>query len=62
MLLALEVNELGFLFGTVPGPRAFHWACLFLGLGEWAFSPIFKPYQKRKHRKIAEDDDIIENL
>ena len=45
MLLALEANELGFLFGPVPGPRAFHWACLFLGLGEWAFAHIFKPYQ-----------------
>ena len=41
MLLALEANELGFLFRPVPGPRA----CLFLRLGEWAFAHIFKPYQ-----------------
>ena len=45
MLLALGANELGFLFGLVPGPRSFHRACLFLGLVEWAFAPIFKPYQ-----------------
>ena len=45
MLLALGANKLGFLFGLVPGPRGFHWACLFLRLGEWDFAPIFKPYQ-----------------
>ena len=45
MLLALGANELGSLFEPMPGPRAFHWAYLFLGLGEWACAPIFKPYQ-----------------
>ena len=45
MLSALGANELGFLFGPEPGPRSFHWACLLLGLVEWAFTHIFKPYQ-----------------
>ena len=45
MISALGANELGFLFGSVPRPRSFHRACLFLGLVEWAFTPIFKPYQ-----------------
>ena len=45
MLLAPGANELGSRFRLVPGARAFHWAYLFLGLGEWACAPIFKPYQ-----------------
>ena len=45
MILALWANKLGSRFGPVPGARAFHWAYLFLGLGEWACVPIFKPYQ-----------------
>ena len=28
VLLALGANELGSLFGSVPGARAFHWVCL----------------------------------
>ena len=32
MLLAFGANELGFLPGPAPGPRAFHRACLLLGL------------------------------
>ena len=43
--IGLGENELGSRFGPVPGARAFHWAYLFLGLGEWACAPIFKPYQ-----------------
>ena len=45
MLLALGANELGSRFESMPGARAFRWAYLFLGLGKWAFAPIFKPYQ-----------------
>ena len=45
MLSALGANEFGFLFGPVLGPRSFHRAYLFLRLVEWAFAPIFKPYQ-----------------
>ena len=41
MLLALGANKLGSRFVPVPGARAFHWAYLFLGLGEWVFAPIF---------------------
>ena len=44
MLSALGANELGFLFGPMPGFRSFHRAYLFLGLVGWAFVPIFKPY------------------
>ena len=39
MLLALGANELGFL------PRRFTGPAFSLGFGEWAFEPIFKPYQ-----------------
>ena len=45
MLLVFGVNELGSHFGPVSGARTFYWAYLFLGLGEWAYAPIFKPYQ-----------------
>ena len=45
MLLALRAIKLGSRLGPMPGARAFHWAYLFLGLGEWACAPIFKPYQ-----------------
>ena len=45
MLSALGANKLSFLFGPVLRPRSFHRAYLFLGLVEWAFAPIFKPYQ-----------------
>ena len=45
MLLVLGANDLGFLLGPVPGPRVFTGLAFFLGFGEWAFVPIFKPYQ-----------------
>ena len=37
---ALGVSSLG----PASGARTFHWAYLFLRLGEWACTPIFKPY------------------
>ena len=37
LLLALGANKLGFLLGPAPRPRAFHRACLFLGL--WWVGP-----------------------
>ena len=53
MLSALGANELGFLFGSMPGPQSFHRACLFLGLVEWTFTPIFKPYQKHSYISLV---------
>ena len=57
MLLALGANEMGSLFGPVPGARAFHWVFLYifflgllLGLGEWACTRLFfKPNQKSSY-------------
>ena len=42
MLSAFGASGLGFHFGLTPRASMFQWACLFFGLGEWAYAPIFQ--------------------
>ena len=44
MLLTLGADELDSRFRPAPGAQAFHWAYLFLGLGEWACAPFIYIY------------------
>ena len=40
-VIIIWISGLGSRFGLVPETWVFHWADLFLGLGEWAYEPYF---------------------